>query len=358
MTTAPRLLDQPSWFAAVMGTGAVSVVAYSQPGQLPALSGPSVWLSRLWLAMALGFFVFLVVRNIIVRRLARGLLSSVRSHDTGPAYAAFPGAINVLALALLRTTALPDYEFGRWLIFGMAAIGTFLGLALTVVFFVSAFESEEFEAEDISGTWFIPETVILLGAVLFGDLSGMVNADVQRTAAVLSFALLGVGLILFCLTAMLFFNRLVLHRQVQHVGVPAMWIMISPLSVSALAIQAVAADTAMLGGTWGPAVLQTANFLAAILWGFSLWWVAAATLITIHDGRRAMTYTAADWAFVFPSAALVLATLTLGRFWESGFMEVLGVLFSFVLIAVWLSVFVSSIVALVRERRAGAASAT
>lgn len=336
-----------------MGTGALSVVAYSQPGQVSAMAGPSLWLSRIWLAMALAFFLFLFVRNIVVRRLARGLLSSVRAHDSGPAYATFPGAINVLAIALMRTTDLSSTEPGRWLIFGMAAVGTGLGLALTVVFFVATFESQEFEAEDISGMWFIPETVILLGAVLFGDLSGMVDVSMQRTAAVVSFALLGIGLILFLLTAMLFFNRLVLHRQVQRVGVPAMWIMISPLSVSVLAIQVVAADTAMLGGTWGPAVLQTANFLSAILWGFSLWWVAAATLITIHDGRRAITYSAADWAFVFPSAALVLATLNLGRFWESGFMEGLGVAFSFVLIAVWVSVFVSSIVALVRERRAG-----
>lgn len=334
-----------------MGTGAVSVVAWMEPGQLAALAPFSQVLSRLWLASAIAFFVFLVIRNYFVRRLGRGLLAAIRSHGNGPAYATFPGAINVLAVALLRTTDLPSATAGRWLLVIMAVVGTSLGLALTVIFFVAAFESEQFEAEDISGTWFIPETVILLGAVLFGDLSGLIDREMQRTAAVISFALLGVGLVLFCLTAMVFFNRLVLHRRVQHVGAPAMWIMISPLSVSALAIQAVAADTGMLGGTWGPAVLQTANFLAAILWGFSLWWVAAATLITIHDGRDALTFTSADWAFVFPSAALVMTTLTLGRFWESGFMETLGVLFSFVLLGVWLSVFVSSVVALARERR-------
>ncbi len=348
---APRLLDQPSWFAAVMGTGATAVVADLEPGRIAALAPISQALAWVWLGASVLFFVFLLIRNVFVRRLGRGLLASLRSPETGPSYATFPGAINVLAVALLRVTDLTESEAGRWLILGMAVVGTGLGLMLTVIFFVAAFERDEFEAEEISGTWFIPETVILLGATLFGDLSGTIDVSLQRTAAAISFALLGIGLILFCFTAMLFFNRLVLHRQVEHVGAPAMWIMISPLSVSALAIQAVAADTAMLGGTWGPAVLQTANFLAAILWGFSLWWVAVATLITVHSGRRALTFTAADWGFVFPSAALVLATLTLGRFWESGFMEALGVLFSFLLLAVWCFVFVASIVALRRERR-------
>lgn len=350
VTDGPRLLDQPSWYAAVMGTGGTALVAAADPGRLSALSPFSMWLSRVLVATAAVLFCFLVVRTFVVRRLVRGLVASLRSPATGPAYATFPGAINVLALGLLRVTGWADTGAGQWVVLVMAAVGTTLGLALTVFFFVSAFESQDFEAEDISGTWFIPETVILLGAVLFGEMSGTLPEPLQRTAAVLSFGLLGVGLILFTLTATLFFNRLVLHRQVEGVGAPAMWIMLSPLSVSALAIQTVAAETAMLGGTWGPAALQTANFLGAILWGFSLWWVAAATLVTIHAGRSAVTFTSADWGFVFPPAAMVLATVTLGRYWQSGFMEAMGVIFSFVLLAVWGSVLTGSIIALARER--------
>ena len=73
-------------------------------------------------------------------------------------------------------------------------------------------------------------------------------------------------------------------------------------------------------------------------------------MITAHAGRAALTFTAADWGFVFPTAALVLATSTLGRFWQSGVMEALAVVFSLILLLVWGTVFASSVVAVWRER--------
>jgi hypothetical protein len=51
-------------------------------------------------------------------------------------------------------------------------------------FFVAAFEREEFVAEEISATWLIPETVILLGATLFGDLSGTIVAPRRERSRV------------------------------------------------------------------------------------------------------------------------------------------------------------------------------
>jgi len=64
----------------------------------------------------------------------------------------------------------------------------------------------------------------------------------------------------------------------------------------------------MLGGSWTPAVAEVATFGAGALWGFALWWIAAATVVTRHAGRAALTRTAADWGFVFPSAAMVIAS--------------------------------------------------
>jgi hypothetical protein len=37
--------------------------------------------------------------------------------------------------------------------------------------------------------------------------------------------------------------------------------------------------------------------------------VVAASVITRHAGRAALTGTAEDWAFVFPSDAMVIATI-------------------------------------------------
>ena len=45
---------------------------------------------------------------------------------------------------------------------------------------VGAFEHEQFQAEDITGIWFIPETVVLLGSLLFAELAPTGPPAVQR----------------------------------------------------------------------------------------------------------------------------------------------------------------------------------
>jgi tellurite resistance protein TehA-like permease len=104
--------------------------------------------------------------------MGRNLAGKLRSPRTGPAYATVPGALNVLAVGILRVwPATTDTPAGWWLLITLAGVGTALGLCLTVVLFVGAFEHEQFKAEDISGIWFIPETVVLLGAFLFAELA-------------------------------------------------------------------------------------------------------------------------------------------------------------------------------------------
>lgn len=243
---------------------------------------------------------------------------------------------------------------GWWLLFSTATVGTAMGVSLTVAFFVAAFEHEQFRAEDISGVWFIPETVVLLGSYLLAELAPSGPAGLERTLAVTSVALLGVGGLLFGVTAVLLVNRLVLHAGLHGAGAAAMWIMISPLAVTSLALQSVAGGDPMLGGSWTPAVAEVATFGAGALWGFALWWIGAATVVTWRAGRAALTRTAADWGFVFPSAAMVIATLTLARRWQSTLVETVGLILGCLLTLVWAAVLTGTIVGL--RRRPGRTS--
>lgn len=343
----PPVLDDPAWFGAVMGSAATATAASLHPGQIGILTRFSDATATILLTASITAFAALFVRDFLIRGLGHNLTGKLRSPRTGPAYATIPGAINVLAVAVARvwpaTTGTP---VGWWLLATMAGVGTILGLWLTVVFFVSAFEHEQFQAEDISGIWFIPETVVLLGSFLFAELATTGPAIAQRALAVLAVALLGAGGLLFGITAVIFVNRLVLHAGVHRTGAPAMWIMISPLAVTSLTLQSVAGGDPMLGGSWTPAVAEVATFGAGALWGFALWWIAAATIVTRHAGRAALTRTAADWGFVFPAAAMVIATLTLGRRWQSGLVEAIGLTLGVLLAMVWVAVLTGTIIGL------------
>lgn len=348
----PRSLDDPAWFGAVMGSAATATVASLHPGRIGPLSRFADVTAAILLVASILAFAGLFVRDFLVRRLGADLAGKLRSPRTGPAYATIPGAINVLAVAVLHVwPASANSAVGWWLLIGLAGLGTTLGLMLTVVFFVSAFEHEQFPAQDISGIWFIPETVVLLGSLLFAELAPAGPEAAQRGLAVLAVALLGAGGLLFGITAVIFVNRLVLHAGVHRTGAPAMWIMISPLAVTSLALQSVAGGDPMLGGTWTPAVAEVATFAAGALWGFALWWIAAAAVVTRHAGRAAFTRTAADWGFVFPSAAMVIATLTLARRWQSGLVEAAGLALGVLLALVWVAVLSGAVVGYRREQR-------
>ena len=349
-SSAGRVLDDPAWFGAVMGTGAVSAVAALNPGGAPILEGPSQLLGVVLLGASVLAFLTLFVRDFVLRGMGRTLTAQLRSPLTGAAYAAIPGAINVIAVAATQLwPAMTSTATGWWFVAVLAVTGTGLGLWLTVEFFVSAFEHAGIEARRISGVWFIPETVILLGALLFSDLARTAPDGAAQSLTVLAFALLGAGGILFAFTATMFINRLVLHAHDPRAEVPAVWIMISPLAVTSMALQSVARDATLVGGNWTAAVLEMSAVLAAMLWGFGLWWIVVAAVLARHAGRSAMTGTAADWAFVFPPAAMVLATLVLGRFWSAPIVEGLGVTLSAVLVVVWATVAFRS-VGIIRAR--------
>ena len=349
------VLDDPAWFGAVMGSGGTAIVASMNPGRIGFLTAIGDVTAVLLLVASGAAFIALCIRDFLVKRLGRGLADRLRSPMTGPAYATIPGAINVLAVGVITVwPATISTPVGWGVLAALAGVGTFLGLWLTVTFFAAAFEHEQVRAEDISGIWFIPETVVLLGSLMFAQLATTGPPAAGRGLEVLAAALLGAGGLLFGFTAVIFVNRLVLHPGVHRTGAPAMWIMISPLAVTSLAMQSVAGGDHVLGGSWTSAVHEVATFGAAVLWGFALWWIAAAAVITRHAGRAALTYTAADWGFVFPSAAMVIATLTLGRWWQSGLVEVIGFGLGVLLAVVWVAVATGAIISMRRGRHRNA----
>lgn len=349
---ARRLLNDPAWFGATMGFGAMAAVAALNPGGLPALAAPSRILAVVLLVCSVVGFALLLARDIGVKEIGRKTLTDLRAPLSGPAYATIPGTINIIGITLLAL--FPQYVdsvVGWTVILVLAAIGTVFGLLLTVLFFVAAFEQIDFQAEDISGIWFIPETAILLGAVLFAELAIEGPPETARTFTIIALALMGAGSILFAFTAALFINRLVLHSQVRRTGSAAMWIMLSPMSVTALALHTVTRAGVNLAGDWEADVQASSDLLASMLWGFCLWWIAAAAMITRHAGRSAYRFRPASWAYVFPPAAMTLVTIVLGRYWNSAFMEFLAVVFSIVLVLVTAGVSIGAVRAIAAQYR-------
>ena len=95
-------LDDPAWFGAVMGSAATATVAALRPGDIGALSGFAGATATILLISSFMVFSALFVRDFIIKGLGRTLSAKLRSPRTGPAYTTIPGAINVLAVGVIR----------------------------------------------------------------------------------------------------------------------------------------------------------------------------------------------------------------------------------------------------------------
>jgi len=107
-----------------------------------------------------------------------------------------------------------------------------------------------------------------------------------------------------------------------------------------------------LWGDAAPAVIAASSIAATVLWGFGLWWLAAAIVLLVAYLRRSrLPYGLGWWAFTFPLGAFTASTLALSRGWRAGAIEVLAAVLFLALVAAWAIVSVSTL----RAVRSGAA---
>ncbi len=101
-----------------------------------------------------------------------------------------------------------------------------------------------------------------------------------------------------------------------------------------------------------PSWSTLSTLAATALWGFGLWWLAAAVLLLGGYLRRGrLPFGIGWWAFTFPLGAYTASTLALARGWGSGLLEGMAVVLFIALVVFWLVVTAGTL----RALRAGTA---
>jgi len=147
------------------------------------------------------------------------------------------------------------------------------------------------------------------------------------------------GLLLFVLVASLIYDRLVFHPLPAAPLAPSLWIGLGPVGVAVLGLVRLAQAGTPIWGQSAGAVTALSSVGATILWGFGLWWLAAAILLLagyLRAGR--LPYSVGWWAFTFPLGAYAAATLALARAWQSNLLENFALALFACLVVTWLVV--------------------
>lgn len=337
-TAASRIQSlHPGWFASVMGTAIVAVATYQNPGNVSGLVGVAhaVGIAFSVVAYALGV-VLTVAFAIRWVRHSDASLADLRHPVLGAMHGTLPGGLLVLAVmtSAVGTAYLPE-QLAVGLVAVLAVVGIAIALVLSVAFSITLFSGRP-PADAVNGGWLIPPVVTIIIPMVLVPLMPHVSPGNARLLLALGYAALGMGFLLYLFVMGLLHDRLVLHPLPPSALAPSLWIGLGPIGVAVLASLALARAGHTLFGPTAASVSMISLLIATALWGFGLWWyAAAATLLVRYLRAGRLPFHLGWWGFTFPLGAFTVATLNVARAWEAPVIEAVGVLLFASLIGFW-----------------------
>ncbi len=331
----------PNWFAATMGTGILALALPQVPGVGPALKPVGEFLWHFNIALFALFSLLYGARWILYGHEARRIFG----HNV---VSMFIGTIPMgLATIINGCIAFGLARYGD----GIITIATALwwidvGMALLsgVVIPYLMFTRHEHSLDGMTAVWLLPVVAAEVAAVSGGILvPHLADAQAQYVVLLTSYVLWAYSVpVAFCILAILVL-RMALHK-LPHEGMAASsWLALGPIGTGALGMLVLGGDAPAVMGAHGLAqagsVAQGIGIVAGLLlWGFGLWWLVLAALITWRYWRAGIPFNLGWWGYTFPLGVYTVATFQFGTVLDVWFLSFMGSLLLMVLAVMWLVV--------------------
>ncbi|WP_256811956.1 TDT family transporter [Pseudomonas siliginis] len=331
----------PNWFAATMGTGVLALALAQLPLAIPGLRAVA---EGLWLFNILLFMLFTIAyaaRWILFFDEARRIFG----HST---VSMFFGTIPMGLATIINGFLL--FGLPRWgdgviqLVEVLWWIDVAMSLACGVLIPYMMFTRQEHSIDQMTAVWLLPVVAAEVAAASGGLLAPhLTDAHGQLIVLTTSYVLWAFSLpVAFSILTILLL-RMALHKLPHENMAASSWLALGPIGTGALGML-------LLGGE-APAIFA-ANGLAGVgeiasglglvagitLWGFGLWWMLMALLITVRYLRDGIPFNLGWWGFTFPLGVYSLATLKLASILNLTFFSVFGTALVILLAAMWLIV--------------------
>lgn len=331
----------PNWFAATMGTGILALALPQVPGVGASLHGVGEALWFFNIALFALFAGLYAARWILFGDEARLIVG----HNT---VSMFFGTIPMglativngcLAFGLPRfgTEVIAVAETLWWI---DAAMALACGVAIPYLMFTR----HEHSLDGMTAVWLLPvvaaEVAGTSGGLIVPHLADPLHAFVVLTT---SYVLWAYSVpVAFAILAILIL-RMALHKLPDDSMAASSWLALGPIGTGALGMLVLGDSTPAILEANGLGRLAEASQAVGtigglLLWGFGLWWLALATLITIRYWRARVPFNLGWWGYTFPIGVYTVATFKLGTALQLGFFGVIGTALALVLTAMWLLV--------------------
>jgi len=331
----------PNWFAATMGTGVLALALAQLPLAIPGLRAVA---EGLWLFNILLFTLFTAAyaaRWILFFDEARRIFG----HST---VSMFFGTIPMGLATIINGFLL--FGLPRWgdgviqLVEVLWWIDVAMSLACGVLIPYMMFTRQEHSIDQMTAVWLLPVVAAEVAAASGGLLAPhLTDAHGQLIVLTTSYVLWAFSLpVAFSILTILLL-RMALHKLPHENMAASSWLALGPIGTGALGMLLLGGEAPAIFAANGlPGVGEIASGLGLVagitLWGFGLWWMLMALLITVRYLRDGIPFNLGWWGFTFPLGVYSLATLKLASILNLTFFSVFGTALVILLAAMWLIV--------------------
>ena len=331
----------PNWFAATMGTGVLALALAQWPGASPGVHRIA---EALWLFNIVLFLIFTAIytaRWVLFFDEARRIFGhSTVSMFFGTIPMGLATIINgflVFGLPRWGEGVMPVVEMLWWLDVAMS-------VACGVLIPYLMFTRQEHSIDQMTAVWLLPVVAAEVAAASGGLLAPhLADAHSQIVVLVTSYVLWAFSLpVAFSILTILLL-RMALHKLPHENMAASSWLALGPIGTGALGMLLLGADAPAIFAANGlPGVGEIAAGLGLVagitLWGFGLWWMLVALLITVRYLRAGIPFNLGWWGFTFPLGVYALTTLKLASVLDLSFFSLFGCVLVALLVVMWLIV--------------------
>ena len=331
----------PNWFAATMGTGILALALPQMPGIGASLKpvGEVMWFFNIGLFTL--FTALYTARWILFGHEARRIFG----HNT---VSMFIGTIPMgLATIINGCIAFGIARFGE----GIVPVATVLwwidaamAVSCGVLIPYFMFTRHQHSLDGMTAVWLLPVVAAEVTAASGGLLAPhLAQGSAQFGMLVTSYILWAYSVpVAFSILALLIL-RMALHK-LPHEGMAASsWLALGPIGTGALGMLVLGGDAPAIMAGHGLADVGTVaqgigTIAGLLLWGFGLWWLALASLITWRYWRAGIPFNLGWWGYTFPLGVFTVATFRLGTTLNLAFFGIVGTALTLALALMWIVV--------------------
>ncbi len=332
----------PNWFAATMGTGVLALILPQLPGVGTALRPFAEGLWWFDVALFLLFSGLYAARWMLFGHEAKRIFGhSVVSMFIGTIPMGLATILNgALAFALPRFgsgVVIPVVE-GLWWLDVALAVSCGVGIPYLM------FTRQKHQIDEMTAVWLLPVVAAEVAAVTGGLLAPHLGeAGRQFVVLTTSYALWAYSVpVAFGILSLLIL-RMALHKLPPASAAASSWLALGPIGTGALGMMVMGADSPAIFAGHGLSsvgvIAQGVGVLAAVLlWGFGVWWLFLAVLITIRYLKAGVPFNLGWWGYTFPLGVYTMATLRLGTTLHLSLFTQIGAILATTLAAMWVIV--------------------